>query len=137
MRQGSVGCVSAGLHVRLGGPEREVQLTAWIKLVKDMFLEWSFFLRLSMALCPKSCTEDSIFQFNPPIVVLSLVCFSVGASPVSLVSQKCILCAGMMPLAVVLSRCLLKGCAFVTDRACLHVLPSGFNLSELAFEFPS
>lgn len=73
-----------------------------------------------MALCPKSCAENSISQFNPPIVILSLaVCFWTGASPVSLVSQSCILCAGMVPLGVVLSHYLLKGCAFVTDRACL------------------
>lgn len=52
-----------------------------------MLLEWSFFLGLSMALCPKSRTEDSIFQFNPPVVMLSLaVCFFIGAFPVSLVT---------------------------------------------------
>lgn len=47
--------------------------------------------------------------------MLSLaVCFSAGASPVSLV------CAGMMPFAVVLAHYLLKECAFVTDRAGLQ-----------------
>lgn len=85
-----------------------------------MLLEWSFFLQLSIAPCPKSCAENSIFQCNPPVVILSLaVCFWTGASPVSLVSHSCILCAGMVPHAVVLSHYLLKGCAFVTDRACL------------------
>lgn len=81
-----------------------------------------------MALCPKSCTEDSIFRFNLPVFVLAfVVCFSFGRSqpplapPLPLESHCSILgCAGMMPLAVVLSDYLLKGCVFVTDRACLR-----------------
>lgn len=117
-----MGCVSASLHVRFGGPECEVQLSIWIKLEKEMLLKWLFFFKLSMALCYKSCTEDSIFQINSPIVMLSLaVCFSIDVSSVSLVSYCSILCAGMMPLAVVLSHYPMKRCAFVTvDRACLQ-----------------
>lgn len=80
--------------------------------------EWSFFLGLSMALCPKLCTEDHIFQFNLPIVVLALL----AGAPHSPLCYSLLhpWCAGTMPLMVILSHFLLKGCAFVTERVCLQ-----------------
>lgn len=78
-----MGCVSASLNVRLGGPEHELQLTVWIKIEKEMLLEWSFFLRLSMALCPKPCAEDSIFQLNPQLSCYLLLYVSPQVRPQS------------------------------------------------------
>lgn len=72
------------------GPQSEIELTVQIKLKKETLPEWLFFLGLSVALCPKSCTEDSVFQFYLPRVVLALVvCFSFGRCPRSPLASKC------------------------------------------------